>query len=150
MATLVLTAVGTVVGGPIGGAIGAVIGNQIDRAIFTPKGAKGPRLDSLAVQGSSYGADLPRLFGTMRVSGSVIWATDLRESTHKSGGKGRPTTTTYSYSASFAVALSARPVRAIHRIWADGALLRGAAGDWKSDVGSFRSTPATRGRRSIP
>ncbi|MDH7639573.1 phage tail protein [Sphingomonas oryzagri] len=138
MATLVLTAVGTVVGGPIGAAIGAVIGNQIDRAIFTPKGAKGPRLDSLAVQGSSYGADLPRLFGTMRASGSVIWATDLRESTHKSGGKGKPATTTYSYSASFAVVLSARPVRTIHRIWADGALLRGAAKDWKTDVGAFR------------
>ncbi|MBA2932991.1 hypothetical protein HZF05_02665 [Sphingomonas sp. CGMCC 1.13654] len=138
MATLVLTAVGTVIGGPIGAAIGAVIGNQIDRAVFTPKGAKGPRLDSLAVQGSSYGADLPRLFGTMRVSGSVIWATDLKESTHKFGGKGKPKTTTYSYSASFAVALSARPVRAVHRIWADGALLRGAAGDWKTDLGAFR------------
>ncbi|HEY0316383.1 MAG TPA: phage tail protein [Sphingomonas sp.] len=138
MATLVLTAIGTVVGGPIGAAIGAVIGNQIDRAIFRPKGAKGPRLDSLAVQGSSYGADLPKLFGTMRVSGSVIWATDLKESTHKSGGKGQPKTTSYSYSASFAVALSARPVRAVHRIWADGALLRGAAGDWKTDLGAFR------------
>ena len=138
MATLLLTAVGSAIGGPIGGAIGAVIGNQIDRSIFTPKGAKGPRLDSLAVQGSSYGADLPKLFGTMRVSGSVIWATDLRESSHNSGGKGQPRSTTYSYSASFAVALSARPVRAVQRIWADGALLRGAAGDWKTDVGAFR------------
>ena len=138
MATLVLTAVGAVVGGPIGAAIGAVIGNQIDRAIFTPKGAKGPRLDDLKVQGSSYGSDLPRLFGTMRVSGSVIWATDLKESSHSSGGKGKPRTTTYSYSASFAVSLSARRVRAVHRIWADGALLRGAAGDWKTDLGAFR------------
>jgi hypothetical protein len=139
MATLVLTAVGTVVGGPIGAAIGAVIGNQIDRALFTPKGAKGPRLESLAVQGSSYGADLPILFGTMRVSGSVIWATDLRETKHRSSaGKGQPKTTTYSYSASFAVALSARPIRAVHRIWADGTLLRGVAGDWKGDVGAFR------------
>jgi hypothetical protein len=138
MATLVLSAVGTVVGGPIGAAIGAMIGNQIDRAIFTPKGAKGPRLDSLAVQGSSYGTDLPKLFGTMRASGSVIWATDLRETALSSGGKGKPKTTTFSYSASFAVALSARPVRAVHRIWADGALLRGAAGDWKTDLGGFR------------
>ncbi|PXA83638.1 hypothetical protein DMC47_42730 [Nostoc sp. 3335mG] len=150
MATLVLTAVGTVVGGPIGAAIGAAIGNQIDRALFTPKGAKGARLDSLAVQGSSYGSDLPKLFGTMRVSGSVIWATDLKESTHKSGGKGKPKTTTYSYSASFAVALSARPVRAIHRIWADGALLRGAAGDWKSDLGAFRLHPGDEAQTVDP
>ena len=139
MATLVLTAVGTLVGGPIGGAIGAAIGNTIDRSIFTPHGAKGARLDSLSLQGSSYGSDLPKLFGTMRVSGSVIWSTDLLESKHKSSaGKGQPKTTSYSYSASFAVALSARPILAIHRIWADGSLLRGAAGDWKGDVGAFR------------
>ena len=151
MATLVLTAVGTVVGGPIGAAIGAVIGNQIDRALFTPKGAKGPRLESLAVQGSSYGADLPMLFGTMRVSGSVIWATDLRESKHKSSaGKGQPKTTTYSYSASFAVALSARPIRAVHRIWADGTLLRGVAGDWKGDIGAFRLHTGDEGQTVDP
>ena len=139
MATLVLTAVGTLIGGPIGGAIGAVIGNTIDSAIFTPSGAKGARLESLAVQGSSYGSDLPKLFGTMRVAGSVIWSTDLQESKHKSSaGKGQPKTTSYTYSASFAVALSARLILAIRRIWADGSLLRGAAGDWKGDVGAFR------------
>lgn len=139
MATLVLTAVGTLVGGPIGGAIGSLIGNRIDRGLFSPKGAQGARLGDLTVQGSSYGSDLPKLFGTMRVSGSVIWATDLKEEKHKtSTGKGSPKATSYSYSSSFAVALSARPIRAVHRIWADGALLRGAAGDWKSDVGAFR------------
>jgi hypothetical protein len=151
MATLLLTAVGTLVGGPIGGAIGAAIGNTIDRSIFTPDGAKGARLDSLALQGSSYGSDLPKLFGTMRVAGSVIWSTDLQESKHKSSaGKGQPKTTSYSYSASFAVALSARPIRAIHRIWADGALLRGAAGDWKSDVGAFRIYPGDEGQAVDP
>ena len=63
----------------------------------------------------------------MRVAGTVIWSTDLIEDRNREGGgKGRPATTSYSYSASFAVALSARPVRAVHRIWADGKLLRGA------------------------
>ena len=51
------------------------------------------------------------------------------------GGKGQPGTTTYSYSASFAVALSSRPIVAVGRIWADGNLLRGAAGDWKQATG---------------
>ncbi len=75
----------------------------------------------------------------MRVAGSVIWSTDLQETKHKSSaGKGQPKTTSYSYSASFAVALSARPILSIGRIWADGSLLRGAAGDWKGDVGAFR------------
>lgn len=138
MATLVLTTVGTLVGGPIGGAVGALIGQQIDQRLFAPR-RQGPRLGDLSVQLSRYGQPIPRLFGTMRVSGSVIWATDLIEDRHKSGGgKGKPKTTSYSYSASFAVALSARPIRAVHLIWADGKLLRGAAGDWKSEIGAFR------------
>ncbi|HEV2746533.1 MAG TPA: phage tail protein [Allosphingosinicella sp.] len=133
MATLVLTAVGTAVGGPVGGLIGAVVGQQIDARIFKPKGRHGPRLGDLTVQTSSYGTAIAKIFGTMRVAGTVIWATDLQEHESTSGGgKGKPSTTLYSYSASFAVALSGRRVRDIHRIWADGKLLRGAAGDFKS------------------
>jgi len=137
MATLVLTAVGTLVGGPIGGAIGAIIGQGVDQRLLAPKGRRGPRLGDLTVQTSSYGSAIPKLFGTMRVAGTVIWATDLRERQESggSGGKGRPGTTTYSYSASFAVALSGRPIRAVHRIWADGKLLRGRSGDWKIETG---------------
>lgn len=136
MATLVLTTIGTIVGGPIGGAVGALLGQQVDRRLFAPKGRQGPRLNDLAVQTSTYGAPIPKLFGTMRAAGTVIWATDLKEEKHSSGGgKSGPKVTNYSYSASFAVALSARPIRAVHRIWADGKLLRGAAGDWKSETG---------------
>ena len=134
MATLVLTAVGQVIGGPIGGAIGSAVGQYIDQTIlFAPKPRHGPRLGDLSVQTSSYGNAIPKIFGTMRAAGTVIWSTDLIESRAASGGgKGRPKTINYSYSASFAVALSGRPVLAIGRIWADGKLLRGAAGDFKS------------------
>lgn len=137
MATLVLTAVGTVVGGPIGGAIGAVIGNAIDHAVlFPPKGRTGPRLSALQVQTSSYGTPLQRIFGTMRVGGCVIWSTELIESTTRSSaGKGQPSLTAYSYSVSFAVALSARAILGVGRIWADGKLLRGADGVFKSATG---------------
>jgi hypothetical protein len=140
MATLVLTAVGTAIGGPIGGALGALIGRGVDQAVlFKPKGREGPRLAELQVQTSTYGSQVPKLFGTMRAAGTVIWATDLRETKQKSGGgKGKPSVTTYSYSASFAVALSARAAQGIGRIWADGNLLRGAGGDFKTAVGAFR------------
>lgn len=139
MATLVLTAVGQFVGGPIGGSIGAIAGQYIDQTIlFAPKARQGPRLGDLTVQTSSYGSAIPKLFGTMRVAGTVIWSTDLIESRGtSSGGKGRPKTVDYSYSASFAVALSGRPIVGVGRIWADGKLLRGAAGDFKSAT-SFR------------
>jgi len=136
MATLVLTAVGSAVGGPIGGAIGALIGQSVDHALFGPKRREGPRLVELAVQTSSYGAQVPKLFGTMRVAGTVIWATDLIESRVSSrAGKGQPSTSTYSYAASFAVLLSARAIRGVGRIWAEGKLLRGAAGDFKTATG---------------
>jgi hypothetical protein len=137
MATLVLTVVGGVVGGPVGAAIGSAIGQAIDQnVLFKPKGREGPRLQELALQTSSYGTPIAQVFGTMRIGGCVIWATDLRESrTTSSGGKGQPSVSNYSYSASFAVALSGRPVAGVGRIWADGKLLRGAAGDFKSSTG---------------
>ncbi|QIG81559.1 phage tail protein [Stakelama tenebrarum] len=136
MATLVLTAAGTMLGGPVGGAIGATLGGTIDREVlFKPGGREGPRLTELAVQTSSYGTQIPRLFGAMRVAGSVIWATDLIEHRSTSGGKGQPRTTSYGYTVSLAVALSGRPIRSVGRIWADGKLLRGAAGDFKVRTG---------------
>ena len=136
MATLVLSTVGGAIGGPIGSMIGSLVGQALDREVlFKPPGVEGPRLAELKVQTSSYGTPLPRLFGALRVAGSVIWATDLVEHHHREGGKGRPTTTSYSYTASFAVALSARSILSVGRIWADGKLLRGAAGDWKARTG---------------
>ena len=149
MATLVLSTAGHIIGGPVGGAIGAIIGQQIDQNIlFKPKGRRGPRLGDLAVQTSSYGTAIPKLFGTMRVAGTVIWATDLREeSTKTGGGKGKPKTTAYSYSVSFAVLLSARAIRGVKRIWADGNLLRGAAGDFKTETGFRLHKGGDRARR---
>jgi hypothetical protein len=136
MATLVLSVAGGIFGGPIGAALGSLAGQAIDHnVIFKPKGREGPRLSDLAVQTSSYGTPIPRIFGTMRVAGSVIWSTDLIETRSKSsGGKGQPTVTNYSYSASFAVLLSARAIQGVGRIWADGKLLRGSAGDFKSQT----------------
>jgi hypothetical protein len=138
MATLVLTAVGTALGGPFGGAIGGLIGNRIDRAVVGSGRHEGPRLKEVGVSTSSYGSAIPRLHGRIRTPGTIVWATDLVERREKSGGgKGKPSTTSYSYSVSLAVALSSRPIVGIGRIWADGNLLRGAAGDLKAG-GSLR------------
>ena len=142
MATLVLTAVGTALGGPIGGLIGAIAGQRIDGGLLG-KGRQGPRLSDLRVQASSYGTPIPALYGLMRVAGTVIWATDLVEHRERSSaGKGQPKVTTYSYSVSMAVALSSRPIIGVRRIWAEGNLLRGAAGDFKARTG-FRLHPGT-------
>lgn len=136
MATLVLGTVGRALLGPVGGAIGALIGNRVDHAVLGSPRRQGPRLAELSVQTSTYGTQMPAIFGTMRVAGPVIWATDLIEARGTSGGgKGRPGTESYSYSANFAVALSGRLIRRVGRIWADGRLLRGAAGDFKVATG---------------
>lgn len=132
MATLILGTVGRVLGGPLGGLAGTLLGGSVDRAIFGSGPAReGPRLTDLAVQSSAYGQALPRLYGRMRVAGNVIWSSGIRESAqHSGGGKRGPATNTYSYSASFAVVISARPISGIGRIWADGKLLRDASGTY--------------------
>ena len=113
MATLILSAVGSAIGGPLGGTIGALVGRQIDTMIFKPPGREGPRLAELKVTTSSYGMPLPRHFGRMRVAGQIIWSTDLTEHREKQrSGKGSPTVTNYTYTASFAVALGSRPIGA--------------------------------------
>ena len=135
MATLVLTTLGTALGGPIGGALGSIVGQSIDQNLFGPPARRGPRLDDLRIQTSSYGTPIARIYGRMRVAGTVVWATDLvEEEVVSGGGKGSPGAITYAYSASFAVALSSRPAQSIGRIWADGKLLRGADGTFKSKV----------------
>ncbi|THD38335.1 MAG: hypothetical protein E7773_00870 [Sphingomonas sp.] len=135
MATLVLIAAGSLIGGQGGAAIGALIGQRIDAELFKPKGREGPRLTDLKLQTSSYGSQTPKVFGTMRIAGNVIWSTDLIESRTTTHHKGQPSTTTYSYAASFAVLLSGRAIQGVGRIWADGNLLRGSAGDFKTQTG---------------
>lgn len=130
MATLALQAAGSAIGGPLGAFIGASIGNRIDHQLFGSR-REGPRLGDLSIQSSRYGRPIPKVFGTMRVAGSLVWATDLVESESVTGAKGQTDAVTYSYSASFAVVLSARPALRVERIWADGKLLRGEQGDLK-------------------
>jgi hypothetical protein len=129
LATLVFSTIGTALGGPVGSAIGALLGQSIDQQLLAPV-RRGPRVGDLNVQTSSYGTQMPRVYGTMRIAGSVIWSTDLTEQTNSGGAKGQPDVS-YSYTVSMAVAVSSRRAMSIKRIWADGKLLRGAAGDFK-------------------
>ena len=85
MATLVLSTVGTLLGGPVGGAIGSLVGQSIDQQLFGPGARHGPRLGDLSVQTSSYGSAIPKVFGTMRVAGTIVWSTDLQEQMQTTG-----------------------------------------------------------------
>ena len=145
MAALVLSAAGSAGGkavfGPAGAIagrlVGALAGNAIDRALFGSRrdvAVEGPRLADLEVMASTEGAPIPRVYGRARLSGQVIWATNLEEvvsttsqTSGSSGGKGmgggptvNTTTTTYSYFANLAVGLCEGPIGAVLRVWADG------------------------------
>ncbi len=107
---------------------GVVLGNLLFGKDTKVEGSK---LDDLSVQSSTYGGTIQLVYGTMRVSGNVIWSTKLKETRHqsRSGGKGGggATQTSYTYSVSFAVGLCAGPVSAIRRIWADTKLIYDAS-----------------------
>ena len=132
LATLILGAVGAAVGGPVGGAVGGFLGQSIDQALYPSAPRVGPRLGDLAVQTSAYGSRIPRIYGRMRVAGTVVWATDLQESVSEdAGSKGQADTVGFTYSVSLAIAVSSRTIQSVGRIWADGKLIRGVTGDLK-------------------
>lgn len=132
MATLVLGIVGRAVLGPVGGLVGTLLGGSVDRRLLGGGGRREfGRMANPEVQAASYGEPLPIVRGRMRISGNVVWAAPIRETaTSSGGGKRGPATTSYSYSASFAVALCANPIIAVGRIWADGRLIRDGDGQW--------------------
>lgn len=138
MASLALGAVGAAIGGAIGGPVGAqigwAVGSMVGSLIDPPK-VQGPRLGDLKLQSATYGKMIPFVWGSGRISGNIIDQTDLEEHEDTSGGKGGPEVTTYTYSASFdialcnAVAFGQPAIIGVSRIWADGRLI------WSTDTG---------------
>ncbi len=113
-------------------AFGAEIGRHVSGAIFgveTINTIKGPRLNDLAVQTSTYGDVIPIVFGRVKIAGNIIWAQPIREipvtTTVSGGGKGgatspvKRTQTSFMYKATFAVALCEGEISDIERVWAD-------------------------------
>lgn len=137
MATLLLSAAGAAIGAGFGGtviglsgavigrAIGATIGRAIDQRILG--GGSEPvdigRIDRLRLTGAGEGAAIGHVWGRMRLSGQVIWATDFKETVRRQrSGKGapKPKVNEYSYSVSLAIALCEGEILRVGRIWADG------------------------------
>lgn len=131
MGQVAFTVAGQVIGsyfGPVGAAVGGMVGSAIGGALFpTDLGRKeGPRLSDLRSQVSTYGAAIPVIYGRAGPAGCVIWAADLREVALEEdiGGKGgaatEGTSVTYSYYASFAVAICTGEMASLSRIWVNG------------------------------
>jgi len=135
-----LGAAGAVVGGFLGGPVGAQIGWAAGSLIggsFEKQETvvnEGPRLDDLSGPTSGIiGRQIPIVYGTDRVSGGIIWNSNVRETVHeeshggggKGGGGGQPeqVSRTYTYSIDFALALVEGPISGIRRIWANKTLI---------------------------
>lgn len=70
-------------------ALGATLGGAVGSLLDPKAQTEGPRLDDLKVQFSSHGVGIPRIYGTERVGGNVIWSTDKLEiASVTSAGKG--------------------------------------------------------------
>lgn len=91
------------------------------------------KLNDLKVSGSTYGKGIPIIWGTMRVTGNMIWSTDFEEEKHYVNSKGKDKTgkkkddkkgtPVYEYFANFSMGLCEGPVDELLRIWADGNLI---------------------------
>ena len=104
---------------------------------------EGPRLNDLSAPKSSYGAGIPRIYGSVRVAGNLFWSTSIRESvtTERSGGgKGgggggaATETTTYIYNGTFAVLLGEGEIAGIKRIWLNSKLVYNISPDADTDT----------------
>lgn len=129
MATILLQVAGAAIGsvfGPIGSAIGAaagaLAGYSIDQTLINgSRRIEGPRLTGARPFTAEEGAALPRVYGTARLGGIMIWATRFEETRETSRqGKNGPKITEYSYFANAAFALCEGRIAGIRRVWADG------------------------------
>ncbi len=137
MATLVLAAAGTALGSSVGGSLlgisaaalgraaGATIGRVIDQRLLGAGSdqVEMGRIDRFRLTTANEGAVVGQVFGRMRTSGQVIWASRfLEDTTTTGGGKGTrgPSVTEYSYTVSLAIALCEGEISRVGRVWADG------------------------------
>jgi hypothetical protein len=142
----------------------------LDRKFAAPE-TEGPRLGDLSVQTSTYGAEIGHVHGTIALAGNLIWLENnkLKETVHKkkTGGKGGASTTptrTFSYSATFIIAICEGPIDGIARIWCGDKLIYNAAsGDLGTIIANNKSAkgfriyygtgdqlPGLRGFRRLP
>jgi hypothetical protein len=120
-------AIGTAVLYAVVSAAVSVAVQAIVTALTPAKQIEGPKLNDLKVQVSTYGQSIPKLYGTVRMAGNIIWSTPILETSHKKklgkGGGGKAVQTTYTYRQSMAIGLCEGEIVGIRRIWINGELV---------------------------
>ena len=131
MATILLQAAGAALGsvfGPVGAvlgrAAGALAGSIVDRSIINGMTTiSGARLGDARIPGAEEGTAITRAYGTVRIGGTLIWATRFEEEVRveRQGGKASgPRVETFRYYANFALGICEGEIACVRRVWADG------------------------------
>ncbi len=159
MAELIFSNIGSALGsqlpgawssfGPaVGQAAGSYLGAAIDRQLFTPtRKYEGARLTDLHIQGSTEGASIPAVYGSVRIAGQVIWSARFKEHAVTQevgggkGGGGGVKSRTYRYTLSFAVGLCEGEIARIGRVWANGEPLDVSRIAWRVHTGRDDQAP---------
>lgn len=90
------------------------------------------RLNDLTVQKSGYNEVIPTLYGTNRIAGNIIWASDIREvqntyvTSYKAGKGGKKVyqnNIEYYYYANIAIGICKGEVTELSKVWADTDLI---------------------------
>lgn len=131
--------------------------------LLTPKvnvNSEGASLEASQLTSSTEGNPINRVWGTQRLGGEVIWTTRFLETvtkTRQSSGKGAggsQTTTEYTYSVSFAIALCEGETT-LGKIYADGSEMDLSAVTYRFYGGSETQVPdskiqAVEGAENVP
>jgi hypothetical protein len=138
MAVMALGVAGAAVGGVLtgGAGIGAgfAIGSMLGNMLTANHSAANPL--ELKISGSAWGVPIPRVYGTSRVPGNMVWAGPLHQDTGGSklsqakgkggggGGKsGKQPGNIGDLTISFALAFCEGPITGFTKYWADGNLV---------------------------
>lgn len=122
---------GFFMGGPMGALQGAYMGytaGMMFKALKTkPPAIEEAKLQLNRTMSSSAGTPINKLYGRNKVSGNLIWSTEIKETQHskKEGGKGgrKQEYKWFTYSVECALALGQGPIAGIGKIWFDGKLV---------------------------
>lgn len=90
-------------------------------SFFFGRGSKTkPQFTGLQAQTSTSSVPVTLLYGQNRIAPNIIWQGDFKANKKKQkAGKGGPKITTYTYSASFQLALCWGPIQDVVRVWKD-------------------------------
>ncbi len=115
--------IGFAIGGPKGALIGASIGYAVGTMIDPPGSDTGdmPPMASYPVQRSNKGTPIPKIYGTARVAGNILWMGENHPWQHKSssggkGGGGGETVTDSGNRRSFLIGICEGPAIVL-RVW---------------------------------